>query len=120
MFIQVITGKVVDADGFRREGERWATVVQPVAEGYLGTTAGATSDGRFFVAARWESAEAAAKNNDRPEQNQWFEGFAPTVSDVAYANCSTVLTMGGGGLERRRLRAGDGGEDQETARSSRP
>jgi len=99
MFIQVVTGKVVDLDGFRREGDRWASAVRPVAEGYLGTTAGTTDDGTFFVASRWESAEAAATNNDRPEQQAWFETFAPTVKDVSYANCSEVVTMGEGGSD---------------------
>ncbi|MFI5047752.1 MAG: hypothetical protein ACHQIG_11870 [Acidimicrobiia bacterium] len=99
MFIQVVKGTVVDPDGFRSVGERWDTDVRPAAEGYLGTTVGTTADGRFFVASRWESADAAAKNNDRPEQTAWFEALAPTVSDLSYNDCSTVLTMGGGGSD---------------------
>ena len=99
MFIQIVKGTVVDPEAFRSVGERWDTDVRPAAEGYLGGTVGTTADGRFFVASRWESAAAAAANNDRPEQAAWFEALAPTVSDLSYSNCSTVLTMGGGGSD---------------------
>ena len=51
MFIQVITGKVTDADGFRRQDQKWNDELRPGATGFLGSTAGTTSDGRFLVAA---------------------------------------------------------------------
>ena len=99
MFIQVITGKVTDADAFRRSGEQWATDVKPGAVGFLGSTAGTTDDGRFLVAARFESPDAAAKNNDRPEQGQWYTEFEKTVSDVEFHDCDEVVTMLGGGKD---------------------
>ena len=99
MFIQVITGKVTDADGFRREGAKWGTDVKPTATGFLGSTAGATNDGRFLVAARFESAEAAAKNNESPAQAAWYPGFEKTVSDVEFHDCDEVVTMLGGGKD---------------------
>jgi hypothetical protein len=99
MFIQVITGKVTSADDFRRVGELWETNVRPVVSGYLGSTEGTTADGRFFVAARFESAEAAAANNDRPEQAAWFQEMQKVVSDVQYHDCSEVITTLGGGSD---------------------
>ena len=99
MFVQIVKGTVVDPEAFRSVGERWDTEVRPGAAGYLGATVGTTADGRFFVSSRWESAAAAAANNDRPEQTAWFESLAPTVTDLSYGNCSTVLMMGGGGSD---------------------
>jgi hypothetical protein len=97
MFIQVISGTVTDADGFRQAGERWDTELRPGAPGFLGSTAGATADGQFVIAARFESAAAAAKNNDRPEQGEWYSAFEQTVSDVEFHDCSNVITLAGGG-----------------------
>ena len=99
MFIQVITGKVTDADGFQRAGESWNTDLRPGAPGFLGSTAGTTADGRFAIAARFESAADAAKNNARPEQGEWYSGFEKTVSDVEFHDCDTIHTMGGGGSD---------------------
>ena len=99
MFIQVITGKVTDEAEFQRVGELWETKVRPVAKGYLGVTEGVTDDGRFFVAARFESAAAAAENSDLPEQTEWYQEFEKTASDVQFHDCSDVITMLGGGSD---------------------
>ena len=99
MFIQVITGKVTDEAEFQRVGELWETKVRPVAKGYLGVTEGVTDDGRFFVAARFESAAAAAENSDLPEQTAWYQEFEKTASDVQFHDCSDVITMLGGGSD---------------------
>jgi hypothetical protein len=95
VFIQIVRGKVVNADEFAGVGQRWDTDVRPTAEGYLGGTVGTTADGQFFVSSRWESAEAAAANNDRPAQTEWFAALAPTVRDVEYHDCSNIVMMGG-------------------------
>src|SRR3954470_10435167 len=97
MFIQVISGKVTDVDAFERLGERWQQELAPGAVGYLGVTEGTTDDGRFLVAARFESAEAAAKNSERPEQGEWFAEMEKVVDDVTFHNCSRVETLFGGG-----------------------
>jgi len=96
MFIQVVTGKIADRAKFDEVGPRWETDVKPTAEGNLGGTVGTTADGKFFVSSRWESAEAAEKNNASPAQAKWFEEFAPAVTDVEYHNCPTVILMGSG------------------------
>jgi hypothetical protein len=99
MFIQVITGKVVDEDGFRRQDARWETQLRPGATGFLGSTSGMTDDGRFVVAARFESSEAARRNSNRPEQGAWWADMEKCVSDVEFHDCSRVATIFGGGSD---------------------
>jgi hypothetical protein len=72
MFVQVIQGKVADPGRVKAALDRWARELAPEAEGWLGTTAGVTEDGRFIAAARFESEEAARRNSDRPEQDRWW------------------------------------------------
>jgi hypothetical protein len=72
MFVQFIEGSVSDPDAFLTQLERWRDdVADPI--GWLGTTAGVTEDGTAFVAARFDSAESARANSDRPEQSEWWE-----------------------------------------------
>jgi hypothetical protein len=73
MFAQVIQGRTADPDSIRRATDRWVQELAPGAEGWLGSTAGVADDGRFVVVARFESAEAARRNSDRPEQGRWWE-----------------------------------------------
>jgi len=72
MFVQVIQGKVSDRDAVRAALDGWVAELAPDAEGWLGTTAGVTDDGRFIALARFASAEAARANSERPEQDQWW------------------------------------------------
>jgi hypothetical protein len=72
MFVQIIQGKVADADGLRRQTERWQKELKPGAKGYLGSTSGVTADGESITIVRFESADAAAANSARPEQGQWW------------------------------------------------
>src|SRR3954471_10111995 len=99
MFVQVISGTVTDPDAFERLGERWEQELRPGADGYLGVTEGTTDDGRFFVAARFESPEAAAKNSARPEQGAWFSEMEKVVDNVTFHDCSRIETLFGGGKD---------------------
>jgi hypothetical protein len=72
MFVQLIQGQVTDPDQAKAALDRWARDLAPGAEGWLGTTAGVTEDGRFVAAARFSSEEAARRNSDRPEQDRWW------------------------------------------------
>ena len=72
MFVQVIKGRVADPARVKAALDRWAEELAPGAEGWLGTTAGVTEDGRFVAAARFESEAAARRNSDRPEQDRWW------------------------------------------------
>jgi hypothetical protein len=98
MFIQVITGKVKDADLLRQQNERWLSDLKPGAKGYLGYTGGVTPDGRSVDLARFESEAAAMANSDRPEQGAWWEATAPAYDgEVSFHNCTEVDLLFGGG-----------------------
>lgn len=100
MFVQVIEGKVADVDGMRRLMQRWTDELEPGATGYLGTTAGVTADGRSIAVVRFESAEAAQANSERPEQGAWWsEMEACFDGDVSFADSSDVVTFLGGGSD---------------------
>jgi hypothetical protein len=73
MFAQVIQGKTSDAEGLRAALDRWLQELRPGSIGWLGSTIGITDDGTFIAVARFESAEAAARNGQRPEQGRWWE-----------------------------------------------
>jgi hypothetical protein len=73
VFVQVIQGRTADREAVRAAAERWVRELAPGAEGWLGSTGGVTDDGRLVVVARFESAEAAARNSARPEQGRWWE-----------------------------------------------
>jgi len=73
MFAQVIQGRTSQGDALREATDRWMEELAPGAEGWLGSTAGVTDDGRFVVVVRFDSADAARRNSDRPEQGRWWE-----------------------------------------------
>jgi hypothetical protein len=81
MFVQVIQGSISDAGAGKAALERWVNDLAPGATGWLGSTAGVTEDGRFIATARFESADAAQRNSDRPEQSQWWSETSKLFSD---------------------------------------
>ncbi len=87
MFAQIIRGKVFDPSAVRPVVDRWMTDLGPTATGWLGSTGGITAGNEVFVLVRFESAEAAAANSDRPEQGEWWAEMAklfdgePTFQD---------------------------------------
>jgi hypothetical protein len=98
MFIQVITGQVADPHGLEAVFDRWQSDVRPGAKGFLGSTSGVTEDGRFIGLARFESAEAAQANSDRPEQGAWWAEAEKCFSGpVTFRNCTEVDTYRDGG-----------------------
>lgn len=100
MFIQVITGRVIDGDELRRAMDTWISELAPGAQGWLGSTAGVTEDGRFFASARFESEAAARANSDRPEQGMWWSQTEKSLSDVTFHDCTDVTLINGGGSDR--------------------
>jgi hypothetical protein len=72
MFVQVIQGQVSDVGEVRAAWDRWVQELAPSAAGWLGSTGGVTDDGRFVSLVRFESEDAARRNSDRPEQDQWW------------------------------------------------
>src|SRR4051812_42967990 len=119
MFVQVLQGQVGDPAALRRAIDRWVAEVSPGAIGWLGSTGGVTDDGRFIALIRFESADAARQNSERPEQDQWWketsELFAgePTFHDSSDVWVDTsgnpdtarfVQVMQGRGTDTERAR----------------
>jgi hypothetical protein len=72
MFAQVIQGRTSQPEELRAALDRWTEELQPGSIGWLGSTIGITDDGTFVAVARFESAEAADRNSQRPEQGRWW------------------------------------------------
>lgn len=91
MFVQVIQGKISDADAVRAHLERWVSQLAPQATGWLGSTGGVTEDGTLVLLARFESEEAAQQNGDRPEQTTWWEEAERLfIGDPEFHNSSQI------------------------------
>ena len=90
MFVQVMQGQAADAGKLRAALDRWAQELAPGATGWLGSTAGVTEDGRFIALARFESEEAARRNSDRPEQDQWWAETSKLFGEVTFKDSSDV------------------------------
>jgi hypothetical protein len=91
MFVQVIRGQVTSPEQVHAALDRWSGQLAAGAEGWLGSTAGVTGDGRFVALARFESEQAARRNSDRPEQGQWWaEASKLFTGEVTFRDSSDV------------------------------
>ncbi len=100
MFVQVIKGSVSDRAAVHAALDDWMRDLAPTAAGWLGTTAGVTDDGTFLALARFESADAARRNNDRPEQDAWWRSVSQLFSgDVTFRDTEDVTTWNDGGSD---------------------
>jgi hypothetical protein len=100
MFIQLIQGKVRDEAGLRRCMDRWTEELQPGATGYLGHTCGMSDNDIWVCLARFESAEAARRNGERPEQDRWWaETRQCFEGDITFMDCPDVTEWLGGGSD---------------------
>jgi hypothetical protein len=99
VFIQVIQGRATNPGGLQEEMDRWMVELQPGAEGWLGSTSGTTDDGRFISVVRFESAEAARRNSDRPEQGAWWSRASQHFADVVSHDSARVHTYKEGGSD---------------------
>jgi hypothetical protein len=92
MFVQVIEGRTSDAAAVKAQMDRWMAELAPGAEGWLGSTGGVTADGRMIAVVRFESAEAAQRNSDRPEQGEWWAETAKLLDgEATFRNSQKVL-----------------------------
>jgi hypothetical protein len=92
MFVQVIQGHARDVERLRAAMDRWNRDLAPGAVGWLGSTGGVTEDGRFIALARFESEEAARRNSDRPEQDEWWSETARALEDdVTFRDSTDVV-----------------------------
>lgn len=100
MFVQVIQGRTGDADGLRRRIETWQQDLAEGADGYLGFTGGVADDGTAIFVARFESADAARANSERPEQTEWWEETAGLFDgEVSFRESEDVDTTFDGGSD---------------------
>ena len=91
MFVQVIRGQVSEPERVHAALDLWSERLAAGAQGWLGSTAGVTGDGRFVALARFESAEAARRNSDRPEQGRWWrETSGLFTGEVMFRDSSDV------------------------------
>ena len=98
MFMQVIQGRVADREGLRRQLDRWVSELEPGAVGWLGMTGGVTEDGGFILCVRFESAEAAQANSERPEQGAWWEETEKLLAEPAsFSESDDIDVYLGGG-----------------------
>jgi hypothetical protein len=101
MFIQVIQGHVADRTELKAAFDRWQRELAPDSIGWLGSTAGVAADDTFIALERFESAEAARRNSDRPEQHQWWMDTAKLFAgDVAFHDSREVVPFLQGGSDR--------------------
>jgi len=100
MFIQVIEGKVRDAEAVHERLKVWERDLQPGAIGYLGSTGGCTNDGDCILIARFEDEDAARRNSERPEQGEWW-ATTETLFDgpVRFHDTTDVQVMSHGPLD---------------------
>jgi hypothetical protein len=100
VFVQIMQGRTRDLGLLQQRMDEWAEQIRPGAVGFLGSTGGMTPDGEAFVAARFESPDAARRNSDRAEQSAWWErASAAFDGDVTFHDCSTVDLMATGGSD---------------------
>jgi hypothetical protein len=72
MFSQVVEGRTSDPAGVRRAMDGWVEALPDGSVGWLGATAGVTSDGRFIAVVRFASDEAARLLSGPPQQQRWW------------------------------------------------
>lgn len=92
MFVQVIRGQVRDAGQVHAALDGWSDQLAGGAPGWLGSTAGVTEDGQFVALARFESEDAAQRNNARPEQGEWWDQTARLFTGDVEFHDSTDVT----------------------------
>jgi hypothetical protein len=98
MFVQIIQGKIKDADLLTRQLERWRKEIKPGAKGYLGSTGGVTADGTSIAAVRFDSEAAARANSERPEQSAWWNETEKAFDGTpTFTESSDIDTLFDGG-----------------------
>ena len=78
MFVQVIEGRTSKPAAIIEHGDRWQREVRPGAIGYLGVTAGVTSEGRTIAIVRFED-EASARATRRARSSRVVRGHGEVV-----------------------------------------
>ena len=101
MFVQVIQGRISDAEGMRRQLARWESDLRPGAKGFLGSTSGLTEDGQSIAIVRFESQAAAEANGNRPEQTAWWNEMEKCYDGApTFHSCTEVDLYRDGGNDK--------------------
>ena len=66
MFVQIMQGKVKDADLLDKQMDAWSRDFKPHATGFLGSTSGIDDNGNFIAIARFESGSPPSRSASRP------------------------------------------------------
>lgn len=94
MFVQVISGKVADAELAHALVERWVRDLSPTAVGWQGGTFGVSDDGIMVAVNRFSSEAAARRNSARPEQTAFFEEMKKAfVGPITFHDCEDVSVL---------------------------
>jgi hypothetical protein len=97
MFIQVMQAKCSRPDEVRAFMDKWSAVD---SVGFLGGTFGVTDDGDLLAIVRFESADAARANSERPETDAMSQEFASYLdSPIDFADYDDVTNIRGGGSD---------------------
>ena len=100
MFIQVIEGRTNDAGALHERVRVWERDLMPGATGYLGSTGGCTASGECILIARFEDADAARRNSERPEQDGWWAETAKLFDGpVTFHDTTDVQVMAHGSMD---------------------
>jgi len=101
MFVQIVQGQVTDAKAARAAMDRWARDLAPGAAGWLGGTYGITDDGVFIAVVRFESAEAARRDRERPERAAWWREMTGCLTgEVTVRDCDDLTLLLAGGSDQ--------------------
>ena len=95
-------------------------LLRPGATGFLGSTAGLTTDGEVVLVARFESEDAAHRNSDRPEQGAWWAEFEQALAGPAqvFESAAVDVSMGGASDDAGFVQAFWGSGDRNAARAA--
>jgi len=100
VFIQIIQGKCTAQDAMHERMDRWREELEPGTYGWIGGTYGFTDDDMFVAVVRFESAEAARRNSDRPEQSAWWSETSKLFDgEVTFHDCEDVMMFLDGGSD---------------------
>jgi hypothetical protein len=99
MFIQVVQGTVNDPQRLNAAVQRWVDEIAPSAIGWLGSTSGVTPDGRGIAVVRFNSADEARANGERPEQQAWWTEASTCFDDVTFHDCTETYEFLDGGSD---------------------
>lgn len=120
VFVQVIRAPIGDEAALDAALARWQTDLRPGATGFLGSTAGVSTDGEMILVARFEDERSARANSDRPEQSEWWRGFERSLSGPVnfFESSEVAVSMGGGSDDAGFVQVFWGRGDREAAQAA--